>query len=287
MNTIYYTIGGLICRVQSDFTFNLPSHIALFMTCENKSIYDYSIYIKLFVNEQQEGNVIYANDSNMTVFKLDNGYRFDFISDEDCYIKSTVVDTENNDIHLFYNSIVDINSISTHYLESTQFMLSFILLLTLKFDGFLLHSGAVKNDKYGIVYYGESGAGKTTLSNIFLKKYNVLTDETAIIRKVNGKYFVFGSHWKGSGDNIYKNTSSEVKFTMSIYHSKVNILSPINNNETLQLMLKQAFPMFWDRYLIVGMISKINDFIKHVHNYSLGFIPNDEICSYLIDRGIL
>ena len=190
-------------------------------------------------------------------------------------LKQANIYIDNN----YYNRNYNINVV-----ESTPFLIMFMRIM-LENNGILLHSAAIKeNFDAGHIFCGVSDAGKTTISNLFLKNdITVLTDETAILRICDGKVMLYGSPWKGSGDNIFKNDKALLKQINFIYHCKENILRVIDTQKALEIMVKQAFPFFWEQNLVLKNFSIIVKILKQVPHYSFGFLPNKTSVEYYIN----
>lgn len=69
--------------------------------------------------------------------------------------------------------------------------------LCLKEGGLLLHSSGVIRQDAGYVFFGPSGAGKTTTSRLASRQAIVLSDDLVIIRLLNEQYHLFGVPFKG------------------------------------------------------------------------------------------
>lgn len=69
--------------------------------------------------------------------------------------------------------------------------------LCLKDGGVLLHSSGVVRNNAGYIFFGPSGAGKTTTSRLSARQATVLSDDLVIIRQWNDQYYLFGVPFKG------------------------------------------------------------------------------------------
>src|SRR3989338_3303063 len=67
-------------------------------------------------------------------------------------------------------------------------------------EGIFTHSVGIKDiDGEGLLFNGKSGCGKSTTARLWHKhsKAIVLNDDRIIVRKINGKFFIYGSPWHG------------------------------------------------------------------------------------------
>lgn len=74
----------------------------------------------------------------------------------------------------------------------------------LKYNGFLLHSSCVVVDNYAYAFSADSGTGKSTHTNLWMKKFKdkiyMLNDDKPAIREIDGKIYACGTPWSGKYD---------------------------------------------------------------------------------------
>lgn len=64
-------------------------------------------------------------------------------------------------------------------------------------DSLLMHASGVIHNNEGYVFFGPSGAGKTTMSRLSANQATILSDDLVIIRKLEDCYYLFGVPFKG------------------------------------------------------------------------------------------
>lgn len=69
--------------------------------------------------------------------------------------------------------------------------------LCLNVGGLLMHASGVIRREVGYVFFGPSGAGKTTTSRLAAREAAVLSDDLVIIRKKDDQYYLYGVPFKG------------------------------------------------------------------------------------------
>ncbi len=76
--------------------------------------------------------------------------------------------------------------------------------VALKNNGFVFHSSTIEYNNKGILFSADSGTGKSTHTQQWLKYYpyetRLINDDTPFIRIINGKVKVFGTPWAGKSD---------------------------------------------------------------------------------------
>jgi len=64
-------------------------------------------------------------------------------------------------------------------------------------ESLLMHASGVIHNGEGYVFFGPSGAGKTTMSRLSANQATILSDDLVIIRKQDDQYYLFGVPFKG------------------------------------------------------------------------------------------
>lgn len=79
-------------------------------------------------------------------------------------------------------------------------------------NGLILHASGTAISGKGYIFPGISGTGKSTIANLFITNglTNWLGDDRVIVRKVNDKFFVYGTPWVGTNSDPSINTNFKV-----------------------------------------------------------------------------
>ncbi|MBU4251977.1 MAG: hypothetical protein KKC39_07435 [Candidatus Omnitrophica bacterium] len=152
-------------------------------------------------------------------------------------------------------------------------------------QGIFTHSVGIKDvDDRGLLFAGKSGAGKSTTARLWHKhsKAMVLNDDRIIVRKVNGKFFIYGSPWHGEFSDYLASRieSAPLKKIFFIHHSPKNIATQISPKPAFNLLYPALFPTFWDKNCLENIAAFCADLIKHVPCYSLGFVNNEKVINF-------
>jgi hypothetical protein len=151
--------------------------------------------------------------------------------------------------------------------------------------GLLVHACAVNYRGQGLLFVGKSGSGKTTISNLWHANNgaSILSDDRIIIRKIGGRFKIYGTPWYGTG----KFASPERASLRGIYflkHSPRNNLKPITHLEAVTRLITSAFPSFWDKKGMEFALSFCSELLQSVPCYGLGFLPDKSVVSFLKKR---
>lgn len=153
-------------------------------------------------------------------------------------------------------------------------------------QGIFTHSVGIKDvDGRGLLFAGKSGAGKSTTARIWHKdsKAMVLNDDRIIVRKVNGKFFIYGSPWHGEFSDYLASRIESVplKLIFFIHHSPENIATQISPKPAFNLLYPALFPTFWDKNCLENIAVFCDDLVKNVPCYRLGFVNNKKVIRFV------
>lgn len=221
-----YKIADILINV-SNFTV-WPLYLESFIPFEEKNTnneYTYIIEIYKDVFNELE-NLIYLKEFNCSIgnikcYKHKNYfifqvYQFGVIIGEIIY---------NN------NNIFKIKITNKLYLNQITNFCSLLAICTYKknLSVLLIHASVIVKDEEAYVFYGESGKGKSTQCENWLRVFNkafILNDDNPILYLKNGQLFVSGSPWSGKS-NYYINKSYPVKALISIDKSISNKITTL------------------------------------------------------------
>lgn len=159
----------------------------------------------------------------------------------------------------------------------------------LRKEGIFVHGVGVKDlNKEGLLFAGKSGCGKTTSARLWHRysKAIVLNDDRIIVRKLKGKFFIYGSPWHGEfRDYFYSRIeSAPLKKLFFIYHAPKNNLRRILQKEAFSRLYPALFPPFWDKKCLENIVSFCQDLLKSIPSYRMGFVKNKNVIGFV--RGI-
>ena len=141
----------------------------------------------------------------------------------------------------------------------------------LKFSGILLHSSCVVVDGVAYAFSADSGTGKSTHTELWLKKFGVraymLNDDKPCIRKIDGRIYACGTPWSGK----YDYSAPEIVPLGGICfleRSKSNHIQPADKNSAIFNILAQTV-----RRLDESEMNKLLDILEDI----LGSVPLYEL----------
>ena len=109
------------------------------------------------------------------------------------------------------------------------------------FDRFLLHSSVITFDGEAYAFAGESGAGKSTHTGLWLKYVGgaeILNGDKPIIAYSGGVFTAYGTPWNGK-ENRGRKGKAPLKALCFIEKAKVNEIVKISSGEAAMRVFKQ------------------------------------------------
>ena len=158
--------------------------------------------------------------------------------------------------------------------------------LAQKNEGIFTHAVGVKDlDGKGLLFSGKSGCGKSTTARLWYQhtRAMVLNDDRIIVRKIRGKFFIYGSPWHGDfrdylASRIERAALEKLFF---IYHSPKNRAKQILQKEAFNLLYPALFPAFWDKACLENIVSFSQDLIRSVPCYRFGFLNDRKVIGFV------
>jgi hypothetical protein len=100
--------------------------------------------------------------------------------------------------------------------------------LALQADGVLLHAAGVIRNGHGYVFFGPSGAGKTTVSRLSQAVGNVVSDDLVIVRRIDGVYRLCGVPFRGElSDAPRTNADAPLRTLLRLHQQHQHQATPL------------------------------------------------------------
>jgi len=151
----------------------------------------------------------------------------------------------------------------------------------------LLHSAAVVKDGQAFLFSGESGAGKTTISNISHQLgHQVLTDDTTALGLINGAPYAWGTPFCGMG-NYAQNNSIPVRGLFFLTKANTNKLTRMDSTTALRRLMRNTmlnltnFSTDSFQTVLASILDTSLELTSRLPIYSLEFRPDQELWSIL------
>jgi len=148
--------------------------------------------------------------------------------------------------------------------------------------GIILHSACISWKGRGYLFSGVSGAGKSTISEIWrkAKEAEVLTDERVLIREFNNDLWAFGTPWHGTSE-IHKNMGVPIGKIFFIKHGGKNKAVAISKTDAANRLMVRCFPTFWNREGMQFAVDFCSKVAETMESYELEFVNDMSVVEYV------
>jgi len=151
--------------------------------------------------------------------------------------------------------------------------------------GAIIHACGISLNGKGILFVGESGAGKSTMAKMWDQEtgVDVLSDDRNIVRKKGDQFWTFGTPWHGEA----KFASPESVILERIFflrHGKENAINEIKGSHPVSLFLTTSFPPYWDSDGMVYTLEMLTDLTAQVPCQELTFRPDRSTIDFVLEE---
>jgi len=144
-------------------------------------------------------------------------------------------------------------------------------------QAFILHSSFISWQNNGILFTAPSGTGKSTQADLW-KKYedaDIYNGDRTIIRKIDGKYYGFGSPYAGSS-GIYRNESAPIKAIIVIEQGPDNVIRRLRGREAFLPLFRETLMNTWNKEYMEKMTDLLMDAACQIPVYHLSCRPDQD-----------
>jgi hypothetical protein len=148
--------------------------------------------------------------------------------------------------------------------------------------GVLLHACAVKDGPAGRLFTGVSGAGKSTISHLWgaVPGVEVLSDDRVIIRKRDGRHWIYGTPWHGDAMAASRE-AAPIEQLFILEHAQENRVRKLSPTEATSKLLVRAFPTYWSAGGMAFILDFLSNLGQTVPCYELGFVPTADVVDFI------
>jgi len=140
--------------------------------------------------------------------------------------------------------------------------------------GAIVHAAGVVIDGEGWIFAGTHGAGKSTLARLFRARpdVTVLNDDRLAVRRVDGRFMVFGTPWAGSA-RASADAVAPLRGVCLIRHGRATTPRPVTPAQAAPRLVARCLHPYWDRAATAKLLDTIAELVADIPCYDLPFTP--------------
>ena len=148
--------------------------------------------------------------------------------------------------------------------------------------GVMIHACGVVLGGKGYIFAGPSDAGKTTLARLWANSTDatILGDECLILRKRDGRFWIYGTPWVGEA-GLFSPSGAPVEKVFFIHHAHQNSLAELPPEQTAEQLLAQSILTPHDAFAIQYGLDLCLDFVAEIPAYQFGFVPEQSAVQFV------
>jgi len=236
------------------------------------------------ISKDEPPRKLFDSGALWQLYHDNSGYRFDFNSPafgpspyKVSYFNS---DFTRGDIHLNQNYFY-----SGRPVDPLEYPLDELLFLNLLAGGkgVEVHGcGVVDSSGKGSLYIGHSGAGKSTIANLWNQEpgIKILSDDRIILRKRGNSIFMYGTPWHGQAQF----SSPEKALVNQIFflkHGRKNASFKKQGMDAVTRLFACSFSPFYSNSALDFTLAFHEDLVRQVPCNELQFVPDRTTIDFL------
>jgi hypothetical protein len=143
--------------------------------------------------------------------------------------------------------------------------------------GFLLHAASAVRNGRAFLFFGPSGAGKTTLARAAPPDAALLTDEISYLRRDGEKFLAYGTPFTGELEKPGENISTPIAALYHLVKAPTNRLTPMKPGDAVRALLESVLFFAEDPDLVKLVFQSVCDLVCQLPIYRLEFVPEKSV----------
>jgi hypothetical protein len=144
----------------------------------------------------------------------------------------------------------------------------------LDLDGLMIHGASVVNEGKAYLFFGVSGAGKTTTARISAPR-EVLSDELTILRREGNGFRAFGTPFWGELQKNGENINAPLAAINLLIQDTENRLEPMPPRASLKAIMPCVLFFARDNALVNRAVGLAADLVAAVPANAMHFLPDN------------
>jgi len=163
-----------------------------------------------------------------------------------------------------------------------RFPLFHLLMISLLAKGYgvLIHACGIDDNGKGLLFTGSPSHGKTTIARLWKKDAIILNDERIVLRKNNGRLYIYGTPWHGDYEKISPH-GVPLEKVYFLRRAKTNAIKKLEGTKAVSKLLSHCFSPYWETEGMQFVLDFCGKVVREIPCYDLGFIRNKKIVDFL------
>ena len=141
--------------------------------------------------------------------------------------------------------------------------------------GAIVHACGIERKGGGILFVGNSGAGKSTMATMWAQESpdDVLSDDRIIVRKKGDRFRMYGTPWHGDASFVSPRGVT-VERVFFLRHGQENSIEEIKGIDSVSRLITCSFLPHWDPRGMAFSMGFFTDLAAHVPCCEFTFKPD-------------
>jgi hypothetical protein len=146
--------------------------------------------------------------------------------------------------------------------------------------GVLVHACGIDDNGKGLLFTGSPSHGKTTIARLWRKDAVILNDERIVLRKSNGRLWIYGTPWHGDHEEVSPR-GIPLEKVFFLHRAGTNTIKKLEGIEAVSMLLSHCFFPYWDAKGMQFVLNFCDRVAKKVPCYDLGFVRNKKVVEFI------
>jgi hypothetical protein len=150
-------------------------------------------------------------------------------------------------------------------------------LLLARQGGFLLHAASAIRNGRAHLFFGPSGAGKTTFIGLAPPDAALLSDEISYVCPNGSQYLAYGTPFTGDLARLGENISAPIAALYHLVKAPANRLVPMQPADAVRALLGSVLFFAEDPELVKLVFRSVCDLVAQLPAYQLEFVQHESV----------
>jgi hypothetical protein len=266
---LHIEIADLSVSIEGDTGWDLPSAYRPFVSAERGT--NISLYLKRKSHAELGTEKVFDCRPIWTLYRNNGTFIFQIFDELPGLQRTLILTPEFQEANLYFAD-------KSHRFVDPFFgpTMELLMLNYLAAErGVIIHGCGVAWNGRGILFVGESGAGKSTMARRWDQEPGavVLSDDRTVVRKRGPEFWIYGTPWHGDAAfGSPRGVPLETIFFLK--HGRENSVEEIRGSHAVSQLFTCSFPPLWDPQGMEFVLGVFTELTGQVPCRKLRFRPD-------------